>query len=305
MNKFFGIESGKGSHNTVYIFGIKIKYLKSYLRNMKKEFVTYEKPEDVPVATGILRDFQMGNFAVLKYFDKFCKENKLSYWLDFGTLLGAVRHGGFIPWDDDIDLGMLRDDYEKLVDLLKDNENLEIGFSTNGRNKCFIKIKHKLFKDTFVDIFPYDIYHSKTNDEEKIKLHNLVSKYSKKLKYSFMKEENRAKLREKFAKITKEKFLENKIYDKSIEPSIFWGIDFPHSWKNRVYDWENIFPLSEISFEGHKFFAPANVDHVLSNVYGDYMKLPKDVYPRHMHLLGLSDEEKESLYELIEKGKNL
>ncbi len=303
MNKFFGIESSKGSHNTVYIFGIKIKYLKSYLRNMKKEFITYEKPEDVPVATGLLRDFQLGNLAVLKCFDKFCRENNLSYWLDFGTLLGAVRHGGFIPWDDDIDLGMLRDDYEKLIELLKNDDNLEARFSTNGRNKCFVKVKHKFFAHTFVDIFPYDYYHAKTNDEEKVSLHNLVKKYSQKLKYSFIKEKNTNKLREKFLKITKEIFLKNNIVDKTMQPSIFWGIDFPHSWKNRVYDWEKIFPLSEIDFEGYKFKAPADPDFVLKNVYGDYMKLPKDVYPRHMHLLGMDKKEKEGLQQLIDSLK--
>lgn len=51
---------------------------------------------------------------ILIYFDKICRENNIRYWLSSGTALGAVRHGGFIPWDDDADVEMLREDFEKL-----------------------------------------------------------------------------------------------------------------------------------------------------------------------------------------------
>ena len=57
---------------------------------------------------------------MLRWFDQFCRDNDLDYYLLGGTMLGAVRHQGFIPWDDDIDVGLYREDYEKFLILMKD-----------------------------------------------------------------------------------------------------------------------------------------------------------------------------------------
>ena len=62
-----------------------------------------------------LRELQLVEKDCLDFFVKICEENNLEYILDFGTLLGAARHKGFIPWDDDVDLGMPREDYEKFT----------------------------------------------------------------------------------------------------------------------------------------------------------------------------------------------
>ena len=67
-----------------------------------------------------LREHQLIMLDILKDFASFCDENGLSYYLDSGTLLGAVRHKGFIPWDNDVDVGMLRPDFDKFVELLKE-----------------------------------------------------------------------------------------------------------------------------------------------------------------------------------------
>ena len=73
-----------------------------------------------------VEELQKIELEILKYIDKVCKENNLTYFLAYGTLIGAIRHKGFIPWDDDVDIQMPRDDYNKLCDILKEE---------NGRYK--------------------------------------------------------------------------------------------------------------------------------------------------------------------------
>jgi len=72
-----------------------------------------------PVGKYTVRDVQNKIFILLSLFDKICRENHLSYILDSGTMLGAIRNQGFIPWDDDADVAMLRKDYQKFVKLCK------------------------------------------------------------------------------------------------------------------------------------------------------------------------------------------
>ena len=64
-----------------------------------------------------LKELKKIQIEILDYVNDFCKKNNINYWIDCGTLLGAIRHSGYIPWDDDIDIGMLRDDYEKFLNL--------------------------------------------------------------------------------------------------------------------------------------------------------------------------------------------
>ena len=62
-----------------------------------------------------LKELRKIQIEILDDINTFCKKNKINYWIDCGTLLGAVRHSGYIPWDDDIDIGMLREDYDKFL----------------------------------------------------------------------------------------------------------------------------------------------------------------------------------------------
>ncbi|MBQ9069277.1 MAG: LicD family protein, partial [Eggerthellaceae bacterium] len=76
----------------------------------------------LPPATGTLRMVQLALTQLLHEFDELCCENGIDYWISCGTVLGAVRHGGFIPWDDDVDLCMMREDIARLETLVENSD---------------------------------------------------------------------------------------------------------------------------------------------------------------------------------------
>ena len=121
-SSMFSVQPYGETHYLVKFLGFKIKFPKAEFKKKKESNPYYYYKENniditqVPKAEGQIRDIQLANLALLRELDYVCKQNGLGYWLDFGTVLGAVRHKGFIPWDDDIDVGMLREDYSKVVE---------------------------------------------------------------------------------------------------------------------------------------------------------------------------------------------
>ena len=120
-----------------------------------------------------LRRLQLTQLEILKVVDRFCRENDIKYTLCGGTLLGAVRHKGFIPWDDDLDIGMTRDNYDRFICLWEKNPPkgylLQNKDNTPSFTQFFTKIRkeHTTFLQEvdnpynyptgiFIDVFPYD-----------------------------------------------------------------------------------------------------------------------------------------------------
>ncbi len=107
-------------------------------------------------ASGQLRNFQMECFGLLKEFKRVCDKYKLEYWLDFGSLLGAVRHGGFVPWDDDLDVSMPKSSFEKFRTIAQDvvSDNIVFVDWVPGRMARF-KLKENSL-GAFLDIYCYE-----------------------------------------------------------------------------------------------------------------------------------------------------
>lgn len=250
-----------------------------------------------------LKGHQYVTLRILRIVDEICRKNNIKYWLDSGTLLGAVRHKGFIPWDDDIDIGILREDEEKFINVMKKELPKELFLQTKETDKFakfeYIKIRDKYssieleektgwHSGIWIDIFIFD----------KTKKHIILDKIIRKLPMEISKTEEGIKkyIKEiilstfKFLKINDIREVKKKLYvyfSKNIKKNnsvIYYnGIDY---WI--TYYIKDIFPLSEIEFEGYKFFCPNNVNAILKELYGkDYMKLPPKE-KRFTHSIGVN-----------------
>lgn len=311
FESLFSIKDFRETHKLIQIFGIRIKFPKREFAKKKKEnpYYYYKKNNiditTLPPATGQLRDFQLGSLVLFRELDYVCEQAGLRYWIDFGSLLGAVRHKGFIPWDDDIDAGMLREDYNKIIQAFKTfsrNPDIYAEFSRTQGNAChyYIKIKHKKCPYLFVDIFPWDYYGKNLSVDEQILESERIKKICKKMESSI----KHSSSNETVQNCTKEALKEVLKYnpdDNIIKKDLVWGLDFHHGWKNWFTPYELLEPLIDIEFEGYKFKAMNNPDYILTKVYGNYMEYPPKITCGHNSLIELTQEEKISLKNIIKE----
>ncbi len=307
MKNIFSIEDYGETHRLLRLCGFKIKYTKRKFAKLRSEspYYYYKKNNiditTIPPATGQTRDIQLANLALLKELDYVCKQNNLKYWLDGGTLLGAVRHKGFIPWDDDIDVAMLRDDYEKIIDAFKKssrNPDIFADYVVSERNfaQCIIKVQHKKCPHLFVDIFPWDIYGKRLTLEEQLQKTLYLKSLRTELEKIFKVKEPSSKVRKMICSYMTEKVLTNKVTDD--KGDYVWGLDFNHGWSNWFTHYEVLHPLKTIEFEGIEFPCLNDPDAFLSRLYGDYMAYPKKIGTGHSMFLNLDNEEKQAIEEL-------
>ena len=239
---------------------------------------------------------------ILKTISEFCDSNHLKYYLTYGTLLGAVRHKGFIPWDDDIDINMPRNDYDRLQTLLKnqhflfneytelktpDSKSYQYQFLKVFDNRTIVyekNMKKKYKASVWIDIFPLDKL-----PEEKKKQNAFMSKLLKMRKYYFYTIEKKFSGNSTFGNIKYSiiKFIMTPIYflinqkkriakyaRKYINKNtkyVFFSLN-GDSYKTIFED--NILEQTDIIFEDYKFTTFKNYDKVLTQLYGDYMQLP-------------------------------
>lgn len=259
----------------------------------------------------VLRQSQLIMLRILKIVDYICKENGIKYWLDGGTLLGAIRHGGFIPWDDDVDIVMPREDYEKFLVIAKEQLPEDLFLQTNMTDKEYdmpwIKVRdnNSLIKEykigdyhrgIFIDIFPMDTYRQDYATAFKYKkIYRIIHKTLTHTKEPFEKVTS-AKIFVKniikaFFKVIlfpyffmdKEEVF-NKLYamrDKSIkrfcsENGEYIGYGIEVLFWNMALKKDIIYPLKKVKFEDSEFLAPGNWDAYLKNLFGSYMELPPE-----------------------------
>lgn len=289
--KFFGIKFESNLHKEV-------KKLKRKVENYKNILDYCIDITNIPKAKGVLRDLQIADTLAINIFDKFCEKHKLTYWLDYGTLLGAIRHKGFIPWDDDIDIGMPRIDYEKFRNTLY-KEFEKIGFNISfgkGFIRQIIRLKYKN-SAVQIDLWPYDTYFKQTDNNEKIILKEEIKNCNK----YFYKKYPLKSIQKGLFEFPIKNFIEiqnhmimkgNKTIPKG---TIFTGSEAYGYSKPRTYNYETIYPLKKILFENIIVNIPNDSQTYLSEIYKDYMGFPDLEHVKTMHynikdnLLNLSD----------------
>ena len=308
FNTIFSIQDYNKTHILIKFMGIKFKFLKYEYNRINKQnpYYIYKNSHyditKIPPASGKLRQIQLANLVLLDELDYVCRTNNIPYWLDGGTLLGAVRHKGFIPWDDDIDVGMPAQNYANLVDIFNkcsrdDNIYADLCYGEEKSDILLIKIKHKLCPHLFVDIFPFYNYGEIISSEEQIKKTKNIKRYRKKIKKEICSTKNKNELFVYFQNKMKNNIIANNGNTEYNNLNLVWGIEYNHKWDNWFTNYDVIFPLKPILFEGKEYISMNNPDAFLSRVYGNYMDYPDKINCGHS-LYKCDDEEFEYISKL-------
>lgn len=276
------------------------------LEEAKQRFFSSISPAD-----SSLRLLQKSSLQLLREFDAFCKGNGIQYWLSYGTLLGAYRHHGFIPWDDDIDLGIMRNDLLKLEEALEGSERYKLTLKYDACVGC--KQYRFMYKDEdlpcFVDLFPYDLTeHIDDLGRKASALHNQM--YERIWGDEALKEWAKnllcdsesplaPRIEALFSEYQEQLKLTEPVENASAE--ILYGLD---NWANKeeydVYKFSDVFPLETLEFEATSLPVPHSYKVLLEEAYGDYMALPNDIatHVKHVDLEGLTANTREKLENL-------
>lgn len=267
-----------------------------------------KKPDEhlIPMTTTELRESLL---SILCFFTDFCDRNNLYYFLAGGTLLGAIRHKGFIPWDDDIDVFMPRPDYDRMHALiaeqgLGDSRYELIGLQTGKGTWPFAKIIDRSTwveaefvaddqQHLWIDIFPVDgLPDGKEQSDRHIQKAGVLKRlysmatarlgHGRSLSHSLIKIPANLLLRVYgVSRLSRRMDSHARRYDYSSSNyvgNIIWNVGVRERVQKEVFS-----SRAPVTFCGRTFWGPAGWDEYLHSVYGNYMQLPPEEKRKSNH----------------------
>ena len=245
---------------------------------------------------------------MLDEFNRLCVKYNLSYWLDSGSALGAVRHKGFIPWDDDVDIGMMRKDYDKFLSVAREELSSDYVIQDINSEPLYknfhIKIRklNSVFPQSYtadykyrgiqLDVFPFD--YVLDNSEKTVKKCKRIQKYRDLCDRVTKKVTSHNPLKRIIHRILK--IVPENVYRNRFERLCQKYNGYPYEYvtshtyrmqrtKIYIFKAEDMLPVKQVPFEDREYFIMNNPDAYLKIMYGDYMVLPP-IEKRECHLIG-------------------
>ncbi|MCM1187051.1 MAG: LicD family protein [Lachnoclostridium sp.] len=249
-----------------------------------------------------LREIQKCSLNILLEIDQICRKHDIEYFLYFGTLIGAVRHKGFIPWDDDIDIALKRKDYNKLLHYMSlESKFRVVNYETDVEcpytitrisddNYIMVSPYGSDYRiGTFVDVYPIDGLGSDLKEAKKLMcrakryasgyhksceknvigmcfdLHRNIRKIYALMTYMIPKIRGREYYKKNMEKLVRTYDMETSQY-----------IGYLGDTEMVILEKKDLEHSMDMQFEGHMLKIPQEYDKNLTKQYGDYMKLPKE-----------------------------
>lgn len=247
----------------------------------------------------LLRRQQLRMLDLLEAVDQICRKHHIPYWLSSGTLLGAIRHQGFIPWDDDLDIEMLRSDYFRLLEVLPKELPENMVLQTQETDTYYIlpyaKVRDKKsyleelcaydrvwkYRGIYIDIFPLELV---PYPFAWISRHLQGQIYNQLNNSNLTEDTIKRRILEIYKFNARVSFPLQRLFTKCL-PVKAYRQSFGSCYHTPCY-LKEVFPLEEAEFEGKKFFVPHDTDAMLRRRYGNYWELPNvdELHPHYSKL---------------------